>query len=603
MKKLFKFFIIFVITNTIFIKSLNAQPGFLDPTFGNNGLVSSNDIAGCHAVAIQNDGKILTAGEYSGFVVERYNQDGTRDVNFGNNGRAFIKFHGNSDAATGIAVDQNQNIIVSGFEVINSITNIKIIVLKLKPNGNLDSSFGDNGIVTQTIDKINYTSAMILQPDGKIIVSGQPGKNENDYFKTFLIRFNSDGNIDSSFGDNGKVITEFDEAVTSTAIALQSDGKIISGGTYGFYYLRNPPYYIARYNADGSVDQGFGQEGIAKYAFGLGEGGDEWANDLNAIAIQPDGKIICGGNEGDYINFSYDMGLVRFNNDGSLDYTYGTNGIVVISYPDHYSTINTLLMQTDGKLIAGGTAQDFEVGADPMLLMRFLENGELDPEFAVNGLQTTTNGNNSIACKAGCLDQQGKIILAGNSNSRFLTARYNSDNVLADNFKEVKAAQNNEAITITWQTLNESGTKSFTVERSMNASDYVGINTVAAKGVASIYNYTDKNPLDGISYYRIRENAVNGTNTFSPVVKVVFNDNGIISLYPNPAKNTVTVKGLNKNVTAIIKITDMQGREISSQNFTQSSSATLNIRALSQGSYFVQVAQEGKVVRLKIVKE
>ncbi|MEO8116636.1 MAG: T9SS type A sorting domain-containing protein, partial [Bacteroidota bacterium] len=74
-------------------------------------------------------------------------------------------------------------------------------------------------------------------------------------------------------------------------------------------------------------------------------------------------------------------------------------------------------------------------------------------------------------------------------------------------------------------------------------------------------------------------------------------------LYPNPAKNTVTVKGLNKNIPATIKITDMQGREISSQNFTQSNSATLNIRALAQGTYFVQVEQEGKMVRLKLIKE
>ncbi|MEP6683717.1 MAG: T9SS type A sorting domain-containing protein, partial [Parafilimonas sp.] len=178
-----------------------------------------------------------------------------------------------------------------------------------------------------------------------------------------------------------------------------------------------------------------------------------------------------------------------------------------------------------------------------------------------------------------------------------------NEQVLAVNSKDVKGAQNNDVITITWQTLNESGTKSFIVERSMNATDFAGITTVPAKAVASNYSYTDKNPLDGINYYRIRENTIDGTNTFSPVVKVMFIDNGVISLYPNPAKNTVTVKGLNKNITAIIKITGMQGREILSQNFTQSSSATLNIRALPQGTYFVRVAQEGEVVSLKMVKE
>lgn len=175
--------------------------------------------------------------------------------------------------------------------------------------------------------------------------------------------------------------------------------------------------------------------------------------------------------------------------------------------------------------------------------------------------------------------------------------------VLALNSIDVKAVKNNDAISITWQTLNESDIKSFTVERSINASDYEAINTIPAKGIASRYSYIDKNPFIGINYYRIRESSVNGSNAFSPVVNVLFNVNSIISLYPNPAKNTVTVKGLNKNITTIIKIIGMNGTEISSQISAQSSSATLNISALSNGTYFVQVAQGDKLVSLKLVKE
>jgi hypothetical protein len=175
--------------------------------------------------------------------------------------------------------------------------------------------------------------------------------------------------------------------------------------------------------------------------------------------------------------------------------------------------------------------------------------------------------------------------------------------VLALNSINLKATQNNDAIIITWQTLNESNKKSFMVERSMNALDFVGINTIPAKDNASSYTYTDKTPLDGINYYRIRENAINGSHTFSPVVKVVFNVSSIVSLYPNHAKNTVTVKGLNKNIITIIKIFSMQGSEISRQNLTQSSAATLNISALPQGTYLIQVVQGSNVVGLKLVKE
>ncbi len=597
-KTLISFLIILIFCN----QNMYAQAGFLDPTFGNNGFASSLDIAGGYSTSIQSDGKILVGGYYGNFLIERFNQDGSNDLEFGNNGSSLLKIGYATGNPIGISEVENNKIIFAGWYLPKVNSNYDIIVVRLNSNGSIDSSFGINGIATMDIDKYDYAESMLLQPDGKIIVSGELGKNENDRLRTFITRFNSNGSIDNSFGENGNVITKFDVAVTSVASQLKPNGEILTAGTSGLFSSR-PSYYIMNYNSDGSVKNNFGENGMATYTFGVGQGSDDWANELRDIILQPDGKIICGGHEGDYIHYNYDMGLVRFNSDGSLDNTYGTNGTVVISYPDHYSLICTLMMQPDGKLIAGGNAIDYNMGVIPMLLFRFLDNGNLDPDFAVNGMQVTTNGEFSITCSAGCLDAQGKIILVGHSNYHILVARYNGDNVLAANFKDVKAAQNKDAITITWQTLNESGTKSFTVERSGNANDYVGINTVPAKGVASNYIYTDKNPLDGTNYYRIRENAINGTNTFSPVVKVVFNDNGIISLYPNPAKNTVTVKGLNKNITAVVKITDMQGREISSQNFTQSSSATLNIRALAQGTYFVQVAQQDKIVRLKLIKE
>ena len=142
------------------------------------------------------------------------------------------------------------------------------------------------------------------------------------------------------------------------------------------------------------------------------------------------------------------------------------------------------------------------------------------------------------------------------------------------------------------------------MERSNNAKDYVGISTIPAKHAAgNSYSYTDKNPLYGDNYYRIKENAANGSFTYSQTLKVVFENGNKISLYPNPAKNTVTIKGLNKNATAFIKITDMNGREISKFNFSNTSIATLSIRALAQGSYFILVEQNGKVTKLRMVKE
>jgi len=529
MKKLF--INILALCISFFTSNLFSQPGFLDPSFGTGGLVNvQQGYTEYHSVISLLDKRIIAVSD--GFLMDKYNSDGSIDLSFGVNGRSVPQLGFNQKKAIGIFELADQKMIVGGWYVSSGV-NIDVLVIRTNSNGIVDSSFGLNGSAVMDINTRDFAEAMIMQPDGKIIVVGELGKNEFDLLKIFIARFNSDGSIDSSFGEDGHVTTKFDQYVTCVSVALQEDGKILVGGTLDLNLIR-PAYYVARYNTDGSKDNSFGDKGIGSYTF-EGQGSEEWANELHAIVVQPDGKIICGGNQGNFVNFTYDMGLVRFNSNGTLDNSFGENGVVKINYPGYYSQINTLLMQPDGKLIAGASAQHNMAGAEPMLLMRFLDNGDLDPDFAVNGMQVTTNNQYSAYCKSSCLQDDGKIILGGYSNSKFLLARYKGDNVLAANFKDVKATQNNEAITITWQTLNETSTKSFTVERSSNANDYAGINTIPAKGVASNYSYTDKNPLSGTSYYRIRENAANGTNTFSPVVKVVFNDNGVISLYPNPA--------------------------------------------------------------------
>ena len=599
MKKIF----IYIIIPFILISSNNllAQPGFLDPTFGIGGLVNvQQGYTEYNSIASLFDKKIVAVS--NGSLIDKYNSDGSIDINFGANGRLFLPSGNIASNANGIVELENNKLIVGGWYV-PSGTNVDVLVIRTNSNGIVDSSFGLNGAATMDIDHRDYVEAMVVQPDGKIIVVGELGKNEYDLLRIFLARFNLNGSIDSSFGIDGHVSTKFDEAVTCPSVILQEDGKIVIGGTYNILSSR-PSYYAARYNPNGSKDNGFGENGLARYTFGVGQSGESWANDLHALAIQQDGKIICAGNQGDFVHWSYDMGIVRFNPDGTLDHSYGEDGTVKINYPGFYSQINTLQMQSDGKLIAGAAAQNDGAAKDPMLLMRILDNGTLDQSFAVNGMQVTTNNQFSSYCRSSCLQDDGKIILGGYSNGKFLLARFNGDNVLASNFKEVKALQENDNITITWQTLNESNSKSYTVERSNNAKDYSGISTIPAKHAASnSYSYTDKNPLYGDNYYRIKENAANGSFTYSQTLKVVFENGSNISLYPNPAKNTVTIKGLNKNATAVIKITDINGREISKFNFSNTSIATLSIRALAQGSYFILVEQNGKVTKLRMVKE
>ncbi len=599
MKTLKSLIILIILINFCTTKTF-AQAGTLDPTFGENGLLVTQALTFNNRSIILEDGKILFFTTPN--TLDKFNSDGTYDVSFGDHGRIVHNFNGQiSDATTNFALQSDGKIIcTAAYEPLTG--DFYSCVYRCNPDGSLDSSFGYNGKDTVYIDKLNSPSGIVVQPDNKIVICGDVRKNIYDDKRTFIYRLMPDGGLDPSFGDGGIVVNKHSNDINSDALIITHDGKLIIGSTYGPYDDR-PSYHLESFNPDGSVDAGFGNNGIAQFIFGQVQGGI-WASEMKSMILQPDGKITCSGISGQDL---FQLALCRFNTDGSTDESFGEGGGVITHFQDiQYLKNSDITLQPDGKILTTGFAK---FGVNILLLIRYNTDGSLDQNFASDGIASVSNSPSSIVPTSVHVLADEKILVTGvtyappGSQEFIFLSRFNGDNVLAANFKDVKAFANKDAITITWQTLNESGTKSFTVERSGNASDYAGINTVPAKGVASSYSYTDKNPLDGISYYRIRENAANGTNTFSPVVKVVFNSTGVISLYPNPAKNTVTVKGLNKNSTAIIKITDMQGREISSQNFTQSSSAILNIRALAQGTYFVQVAQDNKVVRLKLIRE
>ncbi|MFZ1800527.1 MAG: T9SS type A sorting domain-containing protein, partial [Chitinophagaceae bacterium] len=592
MKNIFKISVIFFLLIFLCQQSFS-QAGTLDPGFGNGGIVINDSFSAAFVSIVRSDGKIIviSAAGGGGTVLWRFNTDGSPDNSFGNNGSANFTFDGHLNNGKAIGIQEDGKIVVTCYYYPElGGPEVDIAVFRCDAAGNVDNSFGTNGLVTINIDILDLVTSLKIQPDGKIALSGDVRKSFFDQKGTFLLRLNADGSMDETFGDAGKVINTYSEYTNNKALIIRPNGKLVTGADYNAF-SSHPIYELRSYNTDGSVDNSFSKNGIAQYKFGAGENGT-WNTEMSAMTLQTDGKIICTGISGKDETIS--MALCRFNADGSVDKSFGLNGGIITPYYGEPEN-RDITLQPDGKILTVGDVQPYITEPWKILLLRYSSDGVPDSSFGENGIATFFV--DSVYGQSGQnvhFIADNKILVTGTcgcevGESHIYLARFNGDEVLAANFKEVKATQTNDAITITWQTLNESSTKSFTVERSSNANDFAGINTVPAKGVASNYSYTDKNPLEGISFYRIRENAANGTNTFSPVVKVVFNDNGVISLYPNPAKNTVTVKGLNKNTTATIRITDMNGREISKQNFTQSSSATLNIRALAQGSYFVLV--------------
>src|SRR5213078_3530124 len=196
-----------------------AVDGDLDPTFGTEGKVltdfdHSTDIA--HAVAIQADGKLIVVGttyqdnDFSSedFAVARYNPDGTLDKTFGAGGKVQTDFPGLAAVASSVVIQPDGKIVVAGgaFPLFTFLGDFKVV--RYNPNGSLDTSFGDGGIVTTTFPEGSYAFALALQSDGKIIAVGSANSPVN-YYDFAAARYLANGTLDSTFGTGGKVSTDF----------------------------------------------------------------------------------------------------------------------------------------------------------------------------------------------------------------------------------------------------------------------------------------------------------------------------------------------------------------------------------------------------------
>lgn len=257
--------------------------GSLDNTFGTSG--QANIPIYGDDVAIQSDGKIVLSSD-GGFTVVRLNSDGTLDNTFGSSGLVGIALDGD---AKGIAV-QGSNLVITG-RVYKAATAYDFVVVRLTSNGSLDSSFGTAGIViTSTSSGYDWGEDLVVQADGKIVVAGFSN------YDFALVRYNSNGTLDSTFGNGGIApVIDFDRRYDSAnSIALQADGKIVTAGTAaytsnvkGMYDYR---FAVARYNANGTVDTRFGSQG--KVTFNLF---DNVTDSATSVAIQSDGKIVVAG--------------------------------------------------------------------------------------------------------------------------------------------------------------------------------------------------------------------------------------------------------------------------------------------------------------------
>lgn len=376
------------------ILQAGAAPGDLDPTFGTGGIVTT-PIGGATndeslGVAVQADGKIVVLGEtrdpagsnLPDLAVIRYNSNGSLDSTFGSGGKVITDVSGNdaTDRAASLVIQTDGKILVGG-STRNSSNNYDFALVRYNSDGSLDRTFGIEGkVITQVGTGNDVVGSLVVQPDGKIVVGGEtdtPGASRD----FALVRYNSDGTLDGAFGSGGKVNTDFIGRYDAIEwLGREPSGKFVAiGYTSTVSGSGGFDLALACYESNGSLDTTFGTRG--KVVLDV-TGSVEADFGLSGV-IQVDGKIIAGGYAKNGTNGN-DFFLVRFNSNGAIDGGFGTNGIVLTSIGNGTSDwVYSLALQGDGKVIAGG------VGNGSFALARYNEDGSLDPGFGVDGIITT----------------------------------------------------------------------------------------------------------------------------------------------------------------------------------------------------------------------
>lgn len=374
----------------VFALARYLDDGTLDRSFGNGGKVltplgSTNPIrhAVSHAVAVQRDGKIVAAGEisdqgYYDFALVRYNSDGSLDPTFDLDGVETLDFGGASDVAFSIVIQPDDKILVSGLSFPNPEvgTPSRFALVRYNPDGMLDYTFGGNGIVTTDIGPGNdFGGDVALQEDGNILVAGISFNGHDDDIA--LARYLPSGLLDPSFGTNGVVTTDFDgQENRGGHMTLQADGKIVVTATTN-QSANN--LLLLRYRSDGTLDASFGDDGrvVADLSGGT-------------AAVQPDGKIVVAGQRSWF--GVPQVAAARFNADGTIDSSFGVDGVSVINIGTTFAHGRAVLVQKDGSILVAGSAnrgQDadfalFRFGSDGTVVSVAAPSSEL-PKTTVLG--------------------------------------------------------------------------------------------------------------------------------------------------------------------------------------------------------------------------
>lgn len=386
--------------------------GTLDAGFGTNGRATLPGFGGENtALALQPDGRILMAGgSFSDFVLARFNADGSVDTGFGGRGTGTVETDiaggFQQEQARAIAVQPDGRIIVAGEATpAGGGQATRMALVRYLPDGSLDASFGDAGKVFAA-SPAGRIWAIALEPDGRFVVAGDvilSGTVNNDFGDMMIARYLPSGALDPSFGTGGRTVVD----ITGTTdlgrhlLRLPDGSYIVSGDAVGAFA---EPTAVARFTPSGQLDPGFGQQG--RLAIGgvlVGQG----------LARQADGKLVLVGSVG--AGPAARFAVMRLNADGSTDTGFGSAGLASLTFSGNTDRAQAVALQPDGRIVVagetGGLARDVAVA-------RLLADGTLDPAFDGDGKLNIDFANDRDEAERVSIQPDGRILLGGWTRDR-----------------------------------------------------------------------------------------------------------------------------------------------------------------------------------------
>lgn len=504
-------------------------------------------------------------------------------------------------------------------------------------SGKIDSTFAAIGVVhTDFFSANDQAQALAIQADGRIVVAGY-ATNHNQDFAT--ARYKKNGTLDSTFGRFGKVVIPVDtQNDFASNVLLQTDGKILLTG-YAQVGYGAEDFAVVRLKVDGALDNNFGLNG--KVTTPIGTGLDvAWCS-----LLQPDGKIVLAG----YVanGSGGDVGIVRYNNNGSLDYSFNGTGIVTTDFSGDYDIVRSVALQPDGKIVIAGSST---IGNKYVyLIARYNSNGKVDSSFGVHGCIKTAVGSTEDDVSTLMIQPDGKIVVGGASyrsnllETDIVLIRYNANGTVDNsfgtsgrviiayrrglNFIRSMALQPDGKIVLVGLTDSLIGTTELAMARLNTNGTPDTTFGIKGKVITSVYDGSIPSTLTGGTDIKLQTDAKilvsgfvlypNGTdfaliryiNDFKLGIMDFTEGNKSLLFYPNPIQPKSCLEyTLDKTETISISITDLSGRIIASPVTNEVQSAgnhkqTIELpQDLPTGQYLLSIRSANGFVSVKIIK-